>query len=234
VAAATPTATPSSATTSSATKNSSSSSSTSGATTATTTASAAADSASSSAAASSASAAAANASSQAAFTLPGKKLSVLPIGLGVFAGISVIALIVVGLVTYERTKYRKVCHTTVTVSSQITIFTPFFRRSGNENLLRPERGWDTEEWRKLFAPDARHLLTLVPSGSAPSYLLSWVIFFYNFILERKDIGGSCNFTAVDSQSCCVSQAINCRKLVHVLDYRSVSFSGEGAQHCLEK
>jgi len=32
---------------------------------------------------------------------------VLPIGLGVFAGISVIALIVVGLVTYERTKYRK-------------------------------------------------------------------------------------------------------------------------------
>lgn len=31
----------------------------------------------------------------------------LPIGLGVFGGISVIALIVVGLVTYERTKYRK-------------------------------------------------------------------------------------------------------------------------------
>ncbi|KAF4599774.1 hypothetical protein EYR40_006875 [Pleurotus pulmonarius] len=41
------------------------------------------------------------------FALPGQKLSVLPIGLGVFAGISVIALIVVGLVTYERTKYRK-------------------------------------------------------------------------------------------------------------------------------
>lgn len=41
--------------------------------------------------------------------MPGQKLSVLPIGLGVFAGISVIALIVVGLVTYERTKYRKVC-----------------------------------------------------------------------------------------------------------------------------
>lgn len=39
--------------------------------------------------------------------IPGKKLEVLPIGLGVFAGISVIALIVVGLVTYERTKYRK-------------------------------------------------------------------------------------------------------------------------------
>lgn len=41
------------------------------------------------------------------FQLPGTKLSVLPIGLGVFAGVSVIALIVVGLVTYERTKYRK-------------------------------------------------------------------------------------------------------------------------------
>jgi hypothetical protein len=41
------------------------------------------------------------------FTLPGTQLSVLPIGLGVFAGVSVIALIVVGLVTYERTKYRK-------------------------------------------------------------------------------------------------------------------------------
>jgi uncharacterized integral membrane protein len=46
-------------------------------------------------------------SEPAAFTLPGKTLSVLPIGLGVFAGILVIALIVVGLVTYERTKYRK-------------------------------------------------------------------------------------------------------------------------------
>lgn len=41
------------------------------------------------------------------FQIPGKTLSVLPIGLGVFAGILVIALIVVGLVTYERTKYRK-------------------------------------------------------------------------------------------------------------------------------
>ena len=47
-------------------------------------------------------------SSTAKFQLPGTKLSVLPIGLGVFAGISVIALIVVGLVTYERTKYRRV------------------------------------------------------------------------------------------------------------------------------
>jgi len=41
------------------------------------------------------------------FTIPGKKLSVLPIGLGVFAGLSVIALVIVGLVTYERTRYRK-------------------------------------------------------------------------------------------------------------------------------
>jgi len=46
-------------------------------------------------------------STSAAVQLPGKQLQVLPIGLGVFAGISVIALIVVGLVTYERTKYRR-------------------------------------------------------------------------------------------------------------------------------
>ncbi|KAJ7722137.1 hypothetical protein DFH07DRAFT_857205 [Mycena maculata] len=45
--------------------------------------------------------------SASAFAVPGQTLQVLPIGLGVFAGISVIALIVVGLVTYERTKYRK-------------------------------------------------------------------------------------------------------------------------------
>ncbi|KAH9994919.1 hypothetical protein BJV74DRAFT_877589 [Russula compacta] len=47
-------------------------------------------------------------SAESAFQIPGKKISVLPIGLGIFAGISVIALIVVGLVTYERTKYRKI------------------------------------------------------------------------------------------------------------------------------
>lgn len=52
-------------------------------------------------------AAAAQQTTSGSFSIPGKKLSVLPIGLGVFAGISVIALIVVGLVTYERTKYRK-------------------------------------------------------------------------------------------------------------------------------
>ncbi|KAI1791289.1 hypothetical protein LXA43DRAFT_1011990 [Ganoderma leucocontextum] len=49
----------------------------------------------------------ASSSPAAKFQLPGTQLLVLPIGLGVFAGISVIALIVVGLVTYERTKYRK-------------------------------------------------------------------------------------------------------------------------------
>jgi hypothetical protein len=45
--------------------------------------------------------------SQTPFVIPGKAVSVLPVGLGVFAGLVVIALIVVGLVTYERTKYRK-------------------------------------------------------------------------------------------------------------------------------
>jgi len=80
-----------------------------GTTLAATTATAASDTAASASAAAAGSAAAAESSETqtTAFTLPGKHLSVLPIGLGVFAGISVIALIVVGLVTYERTKYRK-------------------------------------------------------------------------------------------------------------------------------
>jgi len=104
VPAATPSPTPSTSLSTSATSGTEKSSGTSQAPAGT---SAADSAAASSAAASSASAAAPNASSQAAFTLPAKKLSVLPIGLGVFAGISVIALIVVGLVTYERTKYRK-------------------------------------------------------------------------------------------------------------------------------
>jgi len=69
---------------------------------------AAADNANSSSSASaSASAAASSQTPTTQFSLPGKTISVLPIGLGVFAGISVIALVVVGLVTYERTKYRK-------------------------------------------------------------------------------------------------------------------------------
>ncbi|KAK0225984.1 hypothetical protein IW262DRAFT_1359114 [Armillaria fumosa] len=80
-----------------------------GTTLAATAAAAASDTAGSASAAAAGSAAAAESSETqtSAFTLPGKHLSVLPIGLGVFAGISVIALIVVGLVTYERTKYRK-------------------------------------------------------------------------------------------------------------------------------
>jgi len=44
--------------------------------------------------------------SASAFQLPGRSLQVLPIGLGVFAGVSVVALVIVGIVTYERKKYR--------------------------------------------------------------------------------------------------------------------------------
>ncbi|EJU04076.1 hypothetical protein DACRYDRAFT_114493 [Dacryopinax primogenitus] len=43
----------------------------------------------------------------AALTIPGQTIQVLPIGLGVFAGIMVIAIIVVCIVTFERTQYRK-------------------------------------------------------------------------------------------------------------------------------
>jgi len=49
---------------------------------------------------------AAASSSSTTIKLPGTKLSVLPIGLGVFGGISAIALIVVGYVMWERMKYR--------------------------------------------------------------------------------------------------------------------------------
>jgi len=41
------------------------------------------------------------------FDPPGKKLQVLPIGLGIFAGVSVIGILIVGMVTYERTKHRR-------------------------------------------------------------------------------------------------------------------------------
>ncbi|KIK97367.1 hypothetical protein PAXRUDRAFT_824997 [Paxillus rubicundulus Ve08.2h10] len=43
----------------------------------------------------------------AAFTMPGRSLEVLPIGLGVFGGITAIAVFVVAFVTWERVKYRK-------------------------------------------------------------------------------------------------------------------------------
>ena len=88
-------------------------------------------------------------SASADLQLPGKKLSVLPIGLGVFAGISVIALIVVGLVTYERTKYRKVClfPRFPIISSMAHFIVSFFlRRSGNVNLRNREPRWVTVEW----------------------------------------------------------------------------------------
>ncbi|KAF8200946.1 hypothetical protein BJ912DRAFT_589106 [Pholiota molesta] len=88
----------------------------------------ASDTSSAALASGSAAAASASTSAAAAFTLPGRKLSVLPIGLGVFAGISVIALIVVGLVTYERTKYRKVrfYQAIVTTSRLMTVGSFFY------------------------------------------------------------------------------------------------------------
>ena len=86
-------------------------------------------------------------SSAAKFQLPGTQLSVLPIGLGVFAGISVIALIVVGLVTYERTKYRR-------VSLLLLLFTyedradDGDRRSGNASSQNQGPPWGMVVWRK--------------------------------------------------------------------------------------
>jgi hypothetical protein len=81
-------------------------------------------------------------SAAAAFQIPGKKISVLPIGLGIFAGISVIALIVVGLVTYERTKYRKVRCTHGFPLVYITHSHEHYNRySGSANWLSKAQGW---------------------------------------------------------------------------------------------
>lgn len=53
------------------------------------------------------SSAAATPTVQAAFTMPGRQLKVLPVGLGIFGGVMAITIIIVALVTYERTKYRR-------------------------------------------------------------------------------------------------------------------------------
>lgn len=49
----------------------------------------------------------------AAFVMPGTTIQVLPIGLGVYGGITFIAVLVVAYVTWERVQYRKVCSWTV-------------------------------------------------------------------------------------------------------------------------
>lgn len=90
------------------------------------------------------------ASSAPAFQLPGKQLSVLPIGLAVFAGISVIALIVVGLVTYERTKYRRVSYSKCAIIglTRVTNFT--YRRSASVSWPNLVLRWDMVGWRECF------------------------------------------------------------------------------------
>ena len=137
--------------------------STSSTTSAAATATDAADTAPSAAAASQAAASAAAAqasaspSAAAAFALPGKSISVLPIGLGVFAGISVIALIVVGLVTYERTKYRKVRPLYPLLVYPFPDVCTLNRRSGNVDLLNRALQWvmaatchEHPSWHRVF------------------------------------------------------------------------------------
>jgi len=47
-------------------------------------------------------------SAQAAFSMPGRSIQVLPVGLGVFGSITGITIIIVALVTFERVRYRRV------------------------------------------------------------------------------------------------------------------------------
>ncbi|KAL4080352.1 hypothetical protein V8B97DRAFT_740731 [Scleroderma yunnanense] len=44
----------------------------------------------------------------AAFTMPGRSLEVLPVGLGIYGGVTFITFMFVVFVTYERVQYRKV------------------------------------------------------------------------------------------------------------------------------
>jgi len=44
----------------------------------------------------------------AVFTMPGRSLEVLPVGLGIYGGITFITFMFVAFVTYERVQYRKV------------------------------------------------------------------------------------------------------------------------------
>lgn len=85
------------------------------------------------------------------FKLPGTTLSVLPIGLAVFAGISVIALIVVGLVTYERTKYRRVSRSFSISIAVRPLIDVYHRRSVSASLQNRVRAWDTAAWGKHFS-----------------------------------------------------------------------------------
>lgn len=71
----------------------------------------------------------------------------LPIGLGVFAGVSVIALIVVGLVTYERTKYRKVSKASLKQDLHVL---NIYRHSGNESSQKLAQIWDMAAWREYL------------------------------------------------------------------------------------
>ncbi|KIJ67880.1 hypothetical protein HYDPIDRAFT_25343 [Hydnomerulius pinastri MD-312] len=53
------------------------------------------------------SAASSSPTAAAAFVMPGRSLEVLPVGLGVFGGISAITVLIVAVVTWERVKYRR-------------------------------------------------------------------------------------------------------------------------------
>lgn len=48
------------------------------------------------------------ATAQAAFSIPGRSMQVLPVGISVFGSITAITIIIVVLVTLERVRYRKV------------------------------------------------------------------------------------------------------------------------------
>ena len=91
-----------------------------------------------------------NAGAPALVEPPGKKLQVLPIGLGVFAGVSVIALLVVGIVTWERTKHRRVSLSRWSQMVTKSDDDPAHRTSGNSGFRKTGPGWGTAQRSKRF------------------------------------------------------------------------------------
>lgn len=77
----------------------------------------------------------------AAFVMPGTSIQVLPIGLGVFGGITAVAVFFVAFVTWERIRYRKVCHLNDKLNRRVPRL--FFNSCDRIDLPRAKNGRDS-------------------------------------------------------------------------------------------
>lgn len=119
--------------------------------------------------------------------LPGKQLSVLPIGLAIFAGISVIALIVVGLVTYERTKYRRVGqYSRLLAHARAETISQAFRQR-----KLAESGAAMGYGGMAYVPLARNLRRCAHDVLQTGCLISFLRVIYSALFDRVDSADSC-------------------------------------------